>query len=147
MSDEVKGSGQFQVSGLGTLRGVLFLLTVAGISVTIWFFSGSDANRKIKLTFEFEESRPEKFKQPQPEKPIDVAPDKKNEQRAVAAITEDKPKTQIPPRAPFYYEIPPGMSLGEQKRFKRLCPIGFDMPEVCFMPWKNRVSIPVYPDR
>jgi len=147
VSDEMKGSGQFQISGTGTFRGVAFLLAGAAIVGAIWLFSGSDANRKIKVSFEYEESRPEKFKQPQHEKPIEVIPDEKKKEKPAAPTTENKPKMLNPPRTPFYYEAPPAMSFEEQKRFKRLCPVGFDMPEVCYMPRQNRLNIPVHPAR
>ena len=143
----MKGSGQFQISGAGAFRRAGLLAACAAIVGVIFFFGGSDANRKIKLHFEYEESRPEKFKQPRPEKPIDVIPDKKEEAPPAAPIVEHKPNLLNPPRVPFYYEMPRSMSFADQKPLKRVCLNGFDMPEVCYMPWSNRRSIPIYSPR
>jgi hypothetical protein len=142
------------------------VLSIVGVLIAICL--GYDIEYNLKeWSFKFkppvhrayEAGSHEEFKPTSKQWPLEVIPDKsrevptgsipiaENAPKSSAPIAENKPKMPNPSRTPFYYEVPPGMSLEEQKRFKRLCPVGFDMPEVCYMPWKNRLSIPVYPAR
>src|SRR5690349_14895462 len=128
----MKGSGQFQFSGTGAFRGAAFLLVGAGIVGAIWLFSGGDSNKKFKVSLEYEQSAPEKFKQPSHEKPLEVIPLPKIQQPAPMPMqSENKPKLPTPRRdgVPYYYEYPRGLGYSDLRQ-KRLCPLGFDAPEV-----------------
>jgi hypothetical protein len=148
VSDEIKGSGQFSFTGPGAFRGAMFVLLGAGIVGAIWLFSGSDTNKKFKVSVEYEQSAPEKFKQPSHEKPLEVIPSPRAQEPVPPMQSENKPKLPRPQRynVPYYYEYPRGLGYFDLRQ-KRLCPPGFDTPEVCYMPRENRLNTPVYPSR
>jgi hypothetical protein len=148
VSDEIKGSGNFRISGAGTLRGVVFLL--AGIIIgSAIFLVTNDKNKKVKVTFEYEAS--EKPIQPQLEERADVIPtpkeEKKPEQEPQGPDARKRETTQKPKRLPipYYYVYPRELDGYSDTRRKKFCVPGFDMPEVCYLPQSARRNIPVYP--
>jgi hypothetical protein len=147
VSDEIKGSGNFQISGPGTLRGIVFLLVGIMIGGVI-FLVANQKNKKIKFAFEYEES--EKSIQPQLQERVDVIPtpkENKPEQEPESPDTRKAETTQSPKRLPipYYYVYPRELNGFSDTRRKRFCVPGFDMPEVCYLPRSNREKTPVYP--
>jgi hypothetical protein len=148
VSDEIKGSGNFQISGVGTLRGVGFLL--AGILIgSVIFLMMNHKNENVKVTIVYEKS--EKPIQPQLEERAHVIPtpkeEKKPEQEPQRPDARKRETTQKPKRLPipYYYEYPRKLDGYQETRRKKFCVPGFNMPEVCSLPQSNRRNIRVYP--
>jgi hypothetical protein len=147
VSDEIKGSGNFQISGAGTLRGVGFLLV--GILIgSVIFLVMNHKNKNVKVTIVYEES--EKPIQPQLER-ADVIPtpkeEKKPEQEPQRPDARKRETTQKPKRSPipYYYVYPRELDGYSDTRRKKFCVPGFNMPEVCYLPQSNQRNIRVHP--